>query len=78
MKHWVWSEQSWNPIDGESVKSAAKDRILKLPNQLRDKDIHLYLAEEDKLYIITSINFSKQKKKMRELKRRLGPRLLIL
>ncbi len=38
LKHWVRSEQSWKPTDGESVKSAAENRILKLPNQLRDKD----------------------------------------
>lgn len=69
MKHWVPSKQKWKPTDGESVKSAAEDGVLKLPNQLRDKDNKAlglgYLAEEDKLYIMTSINFSKRKKKMR-------------
>ncbi len=69
LKHWVRSNQKWKPTDGESVKSATEDRVLKLPNQLRDKDNkalgHGYLAEEDRLYIMTSINFSKQKKKMR-------------
>ncbi len=69
LKHWFRSNQKWKPTDGESVKSATEDRVLKLPNQLRDKDNkalgHSYLAEEDRLYIMTSINFSKRKKKMR-------------
>ncbi len=69
LKHWVRSNQKWEPTDGESVKSATEDRVLELPNQLRDKDNKAlglgYLAEEDRLYIMTSINFSKRKKKMR-------------
>ncbi len=69
LKHWVRSNQKWKPTDGESVNSATEDRVLKLPNQPRHKDnkaIGLgYLAEEDRLYIMTSINCSKRKKKMR-------------
>jgi len=69
LKHWIRSEESWKPGNGESVESTEEDRILKLPNQLRDKDNKAlgvgYLAEKDTLYITTSINFSKRKKKMR-------------
>ncbi|XP_039513360.1 uncharacterized protein LOC120468822 [Pimephales promelas] len=69
LKHWIRSEESWKPGDGESVEATEEDRILKLPNQLRDKDNKAlgvgYLAEKDTLYIMTSINFSKRKKKMR-------------
>lgn len=47
----------------------ALDRVLILPNQMREEDNKAlgvgYLAESDKLYPMTSINFSKRKKKMR-------------
>ncbi len=52
LKHWVRSNQKWKPTDGELVNSATEDRVLKLPNQLRDKDNKAlglgYLAEEDR------------------------------
>lgn len=39
-----------------------------LPNQLKEEDKALgagYLVKEDKLYVMTSINFSKRRRKMR-------------
>lgn len=67
MKHWDRSEQSWKPGDGEPVETTVEDRILKLPNHLRDKDNKAlrvgYLVEEDKLYIMTSIIFPSGKRK---------------
>lgn len=46
-----------------------KNRDLLLPNQMREEENKAlgvgYLVEEDKLYMMTSINFSKKRKKMR-------------
>ena len=46
-----------------------KKKTFILPNQMRDEDNKAlgigYKVEDDKLYMMTSINFSKRKKKMR-------------
>ena len=46
-----------------------EEKVLILPNQIKEGDNKAlgvgYLVEEDKLYVMTSINFSKKKKKMR-------------
>lgn len=43
--------------------------MLILPNQMKEEDNKAlgvgYLVEEDKLYVMASINFSRRKKKMR-------------
>lgn len=69
LKHWILSGQSWKSAHGEVVTSAVENRTLKLPNQVSDEDTKAlgvgYIVEEDELYIMTSINFSKRRKKMR-------------
>lgn len=49
--------------------STGEDRVIILPNQMKEGNNRAlgvgYLIEEDKLYLMTSINVSKQKKKMR-------------
>lgn len=74
LKPWVRSGQSGKQ---QSVESALKreespsntKRVFVLPNQMRDEDNKAlgigYLVEEDKLYIMSSINFSKRRGKMR-------------
>lgn len=51
------------------VTSAGEDRGLILPNQMKGEDNKAlglgYLVEEDKLYVLTAINFSRKKRKMR-------------
>lgn len=67
LKPWVFSGQSGRKkSDGEE---RAKTGIMVLPNQMGDDDNKAlglgYVVEEDKLYVMTTINFSKRKKKMR-------------
>lgn len=44
-------------------------QVIILPNQMKEEENKAlgtgYLVEEDKLYIMTFVNFSKRKKKMR-------------
>lgn len=51
------------------VLTKTQIKTLILPNQMRDKDNKAlgigYRMDEDKLYMLTSVNFSKRKKKMR-------------
>ncbi|XP_067280641.1 uncharacterized protein [Pseudorasbora parva] len=65
LKPWVRSGQSGR----QTSASEHPDEIFILPNQLREGDNRAlgvgYLVEADKLYLMTSINFSKRKKKMR-------------
>lgn len=46
-----------------------EDRVLILPNQMREEDNKAlgvgYLVDEDKLYVMASVNFSRRRKKMR-------------
>ncbi|KAJ8014386.1 hypothetical protein DPEC_G00039680 [Dallia pectoralis] len=67
LKPWVRSGQSRETIPGE--QGVRTKTILMLPNQKRECDNKTlgvgYLVEEDKLYLMTSINFSKRKMKMR-------------
>ncbi|XP_073797048.1 uncharacterized protein [Danio rerio] len=73
LKPWVRSEQSGRNevVDPSQVpkESVSQSKTIILPNQLRDEDNKAlgtgYLVEEDKLYIMASINFSVRKKKMR-------------
>ena len=52
------------------------DQVFILPNQMRERDNKAlgvgYLVESEKLYLMTSINFSKRKKKMRISQNLLG------
>lgn len=72
LKPWGRSGQSGRKgtaarIQGE--KKSEKSKALVLPNQLKDEDNKAlgvgYLVEQDQIYVMTSINFSKRKKKMR-------------
>ena len=71
LKPWVHSGQSGRQVqeNHNQVTSAGEDRVLILPNQMKEEDYKAlgvgYLVEEDKLYVLTSINFSKRKRKMR-------------
>ncbi|GAA6097417.1 uncharacterized protein LOC108181458 [Tachysurus ichikawai] len=73
LKPWVRSRQSGRQGAGVQTcspePSVSQGKTIVLPNQLRDEDNKAlgtgYLVEEDKLYIMASINFSKRKKKMR-------------
>ncbi|KAG1941179.1 hypothetical protein F2P79_016312 [Pimephales promelas] len=64
LKPWVRSGQSGRRDGAES-----KQMTLILPNQLREEDNKAlgvgYLVQEDKLFVMVSINFSRRKKKMR-------------
>lgn len=46
-----------------------KNEVLTLPNQMKEEDNKAlsvrYLVEEDKFYVMASVNFSRRKKKMR-------------
>ncbi|XP_032410348.1 uncharacterized protein LOC116714123 isoform X3 [Xiphophorus hellerii] len=65
LKPWVLSGQSGR----QNMSLPSRDKILTLPNQLKEDDNKAlgvgYLVEEDKLYVMTSINFSKRRKKMK-------------
>ncbi|KAL1249502.1 hypothetical protein QQF64_020507 [Cirrhinus molitorella] len=73
LKPWVRSGQSGRQkADAQACGpegSVLKGKTVVLPNQLRDEDNKAlgtgYLVEEDKLFIMASINFSKRKEKMR-------------
>ena len=64
LKPWVRSGQS-----GRRDGTGSKPVTLVLPNQLREEDNKAlgvgYLVQEDKLFVMVSINFSRRKKKMR-------------
>ncbi len=64
LKPWVRSGQS-----GRRDGTESKPVTLTLPNQLREEDNKAlgvgYLVQEDKLFVMVSINFSRRKKKMR-------------
>lgn len=72
LKAWVWSGQSGRfgseKATGESPSLIPEKHIV-LPNQLNEEDDKAlgtgYLAGEDKLYVMTSVNFSKRKTKLR-------------
>lgn len=73
LKPWVWSGQSGRQqkVESDLNRNAPSTtiRVLVLPNQMRDEDNKAlgigYLSEEDKLYILCPINFSKRRGKMR-------------
>lgn len=72
LKEWVWSGQSGrsgSEKTNQEFSSLIPETTVVLPNQLvegDDKALGIgYLAEEDRLYIMTSVNFSKRKKKVR-------------
>ncbi len=68
LKPWVRSGQSGRQTS-TSEHPASLDQVFILPNQMREGDNKAlgvgYLVKPDKLYLMTSINFSKRKKKMR-------------
>lgn len=67
-KPWVFSGQSGRG-ESEDVPLETKEKIMVLPNQMRTGDNKAlglgYDVKEVKLRVMTSINFSKRKKKMR-------------
>ncbi|KAM9553345.1 uncharacterized protein ACWYII_035103 isoform 1-T2 [Salvelinus alpinus] len=69
LKPWVRSDQSGRQEIVPGEQGAQSSTALILPNQMREGDNKAlrvgYLVEEDKLYLMTSINFSKRKNKMR-------------
>lgn len=69
LKPWVRSGQSGRQGMEVEGLSKAQSKTLILPNQMRDEDNKAlgigYRMDEDKLYMLTSVNFSKRKKKMR-------------
>ncbi|KAM9764604.1 uncharacterized protein ACNS7B_019486 [Menidia menidia] len=66
LKPWVWSGQSGRQNQKAAAQSTA---TIILPNQMRDEDNKAlgvgYQVGEDMLYMMTSINFSKRKRKVR-------------
>ncbi|XP_055768950.1 uncharacterized protein LOC129844827 [Salvelinus fontinalis] len=69
LKPWVRSDQSGRQEIVPEEQGAQSSTALILPNQMREgynKALGVgYLVEEDRLYLMTSINFSKRKGKMR-------------
>lgn len=69
LKPWVRSGQSGKQGMETEALQKRQGKTLILPNQLRDEDNKAmgigYQMDEDKLYMLTSANFSKRKKKMR-------------
>ncbi|KAG1961312.1 hypothetical protein F2P79_005478 [Pimephales promelas] len=71
LKEWVWSGRSgrFGFEKTSKVSSLTPERTVTLPNQLVEGDEKAlgigYLPEEDRLYIMTSVNFSKKKRKVR-------------
>ncbi|XP_054861306.1 uncharacterized protein LOC129347620 [Amphiprion ocellaris] len=69
LKPWVRSGQSGRQGIETEALTKKQDRTFILPNQMRDEDNKAlgigYQIDEDKLYMLTSVNFSKRKKKMR-------------
>lgn len=68
LKPWIFSGQSERG-ESENKPFGEKEKIMVLPNQMRDDDNKAlglgYSMEEDMLHVMTSINFSKRKRKMR-------------
>nr|XP_017209463.2 uncharacterized protein LOC108181536 [Danio rerio] len=68
LKPWVFSGQSGREKSDDKC-CKIKEKVMVLPNQLHDDDNKAlglgYSVEDDKLYVMTSINFSKRKKKIR-------------
>jgi len=68
LKPWVFSGQSGR-TGWKDEPEKAKTKMLVLPNQMSDDDNKAlglgYMVEEDKLHVMSAINFSKRKKKMR-------------
>ncbi|KAM9744581.1 uncharacterized protein ACNS7B_011726 [Menidia menidia] len=68
LKPWVFSGQSGRK-NSNNKQDEVKVKTLVLPNQMRDEDNKAlglgYIVEEDQLYVMVGINFSKRKKKMR-------------
>lgn len=71
LKAWVWSDQSGRSESEKtnketSTSSLIPEKIVVLPNQLDEEDDKAlgtgYLAEKYRLYIMTSVNFSKRKR----------------
>lgn len=72
LKPWVWSGQSGRQKSTGGIQQEnqnPRSKTIILYNQMRDEDNKAlgvgYDTEEDKLYMLTSINFSKKRKKMR-------------
>ena len=70
LRPWIRSGQSGRPGTGtRALAKEEKNPILILPNQMRHEDNKAlgvgYKVEEDMLYVMTSINFSRRKGKMR-------------
>ncbi|XP_047245689.1 uncharacterized protein LOC124882978 [Girardinichthys multiradiatus] len=71
LKPWILSGQSGrqNTSLEKDISSPNKGKVFILPNQLKEEDNKAlgvgYLVEEDKLYVMTSINFSKRRKRMK-------------
>lgn len=76
LKPWVWSGQSGRQEETGDIKSEettlqseSQRKTIILPNQMRDEDNKAlgvgYMTEEDQLYVLASVNFSKKKRKMR-------------
>lgn len=69
LKPWVWSGQSGRKGTEADVQSQKQGKTLILPNQMREGDNKAfgigYQVDEDKLYMLTTVNFSKRRKKMR-------------
>ncbi|RXN19135.1 gag-pol fusion poly [Labeo rohita] len=66
LKPWVFSGQSGRG-ESEDKLSRTEEKIMVLPNQMHDDDNKAlglgYSTEEDMLYVMTSVNFSKRKRK---------------
>ncbi|KAJ8011820.1 hypothetical protein DPEC_G00062230 [Dallia pectoralis] len=69
LKPWVRSGQSGRQRTETDGLTETEGKTLILPNQMRDEDNKAlgigYQMDEDKLYMLTSDNFSKRRKKMR-------------
>ena len=72
----MWSGQSGRQKESGDVKSKdttlhreSQRKTIVLPNQMRDEENRAlgvgYMSEEDQLYVLASVNFSKRRKKMR-------------
>ena len=69
LKPWVRSGQSGRKGTETDFLKEEQRKTLILPNQMREEDNKAlgigYQVDEDMLYMLTSVNFSKRKKKMR-------------
>lgn len=71
LKPWVRSGHSGRQgMEAEVLTKKGKTTLI-LPNQMRDEDNKAlgigYQVDEDKLYMLTSVNFSKRKKKLEKI-----------